>query len=98
MREIWGCMVRKATFECHRKRAERSFISALSCHLRASREHSTVTDGTLNFRSGGRIRNMLRREIFIARKGNGCSTISLIYDLEEYSSDDASVEGNRGDC
>ena len=69
MREIWGCMVRKATFEYHRKGAERSFISALSCHLRASREHSTVTDGTLNFRSGGRIRKMLRREIFSAKKG-----------------------------
>lgn len=52
MREIWGCMVRKATFECHRKGAERSFISpALSCHLR---DPSTLHghDGTLNFRSG----------------------------------------------
>lgn len=34
MREIWGCMARKATFECHRKGAERSFICALSRYLR----------------------------------------------------------------
>lgn len=70
MREIWGCMVRKATFECHRKGAERSFISpALSCHLR---DPSTLHghDGTLNFRSGPPAGSGKRWPgIFLSRRG-----------------------------
>lgn len=78
MREIWGCMVRKATFECHRKGAERSFISALSCHLRTTREHSRATMGPQTFDPKAGSGKCCAEKFLSPRESQRCSTIALM--------------------